>query len=254
MRCCDVEALWDEMREGVEPKREHVLAHLRLCKTCQDLYEQFEGVVYCLSCLPVVEPPPNLVPRILDHIKTYRERFKGSTPDSVAQIASPLGKLIVAWRESGITFSGIGRGDFEADRKSIERRIHRPAVVAAPPPWVKDAVRQWFGTWRVDFRTIDVSFLTEFERLALQKAAEIPPGEVRSYSWIAREIGRPLAARAVGQAMARNPLALFLPCHRVVATDGRLHNYGYGIAVKARILQMEGYPPEAKAARRHQKV
>lgn len=254
MRCCDVEALWDEMREGVEPQREHVLAHLQRCKTCQDLYEQFEGVAYCLSCLPVVEPPPNLVPRILDHIKTYRDRFKSSTPDSLARIASPLGKLIVAWRDTGITFLGIQRGEFEAERRSIERRLHRPVSMADPPQWVKDAVRQWFGTWRVDFRTIDVSKLTEFERLALGKAAEIPPGEVRSYSWIAREIGRPLAARAVGQAMARNPIALFLPCHRVVATNGRLHNYGYGLAVKARILQMEGYPPGAKAARRPQKV
>jgi len=140
---------------------------------------------------------------------------------------------------------GIGRGDFEADRRSIERRLHRPILVATPPPWVKAVVQQWFRTWRADFGKIDVSYLTDFERLALQKAAEIPPGEVRSYSWIAREIGRPLAARAVGQAMARNPIALFLPCHRVVATDGRLHNYGYGVAVKARILKMEGYLPPA---------
>ena len=241
MRCCDVEALWDEMREGVKPKREHVLAHLRGCKTCQDLYEQFEGLAYCLSCLPVVEPPPDLVPRILDHIKIYRERFKSSSPDSVAQVTSPLGRLTVAWRDSGITFLGIGRANFDAERRAIERRLHRRLVGATPPKWVREAVQRWFRTWRADFGTIDVSHLTEFERLALRKAAEIPPGEVRSYAWVAREIGRPLAARAVGQAMARNPIALFLPCHRVVATNGRLHNYGYGIAVKERILQMEGY-------------
>ncbi len=241
MRCCDVEALWDEIREGVKPRREHVLAHLRRCPTCQDLYEQYEGVAYCLSCLPVVEPPPSLVPRILDHIKSYRERFLQSEPDSFARLSSPLGKLLVAWRDRGITFLGIERGDFEKQRRLIERRLHRRVQNAQPPEWVKEAVRRWFGTWRIDPRFIDVSQLTEFERAALGKAAEIPPGEVRSYSWIAREIGRPHAARAVGQAMARNPVALFFPCHRVVATDGTLHNYGYGLEIKARILRMEGY-------------
>jgi methylated-DNA-[protein]-cysteine S-methyltransferase len=83
--------------------------------------------------------------------------------------------------------------------------------------------------------------LTAFERAALRKAAEIPPGEVRSYGWIAREIGNPQAARAVGQVMARNPVALFFPCHRVVDSTGALHQYGYGVELKARILSMEGY-------------
>jgi O-6-methylguanine DNA methyltransferase len=241
MRCCDVEALWDEMREGVEPRREHVLAHLRKCTTCQELYEQFEGVAYCLSCLPIVEPPQNLVPRILDHIKAYRERFRVNEPDSLARIASPLGALLIAWRDRAITFVGIERGDFEKERRLIERRLHRGVVLAKAPDWVRDAVRQWFRTWQIDLRTIDISGLTEFERAALRKAAEIPPGEVRSYGWIAREIGRPHAARAVGQAMARNPVALFFPCHRVVSTSGALHNYGYGLEVKARILKMEGF-------------
>jgi O-6-methylguanine DNA methyltransferase len=247
MRCCDVEALWDEMREGVEPRREHVLAHLRGCKTCQDLYEQYEGVAYCLSCLPIVEPPQNLVPRILDHIKVYRERFKSVVPDSIARIPSPLGNLLVAWREQGITFVGIERSDFEKEQRFIERRLRRRVELAEPPAWVQQTVRQWFKTWRADLRYVDISALTEFERAALRKAAEIPPGEVRSYGWIAREIGHPHAARAVGQVMARNPVSLFFPCHRVVATSGNLHNYGAGVEVKARILKMEGFRATRKA-------
>jgi O-6-methylguanine DNA methyltransferase len=247
MRCCDVEALWDEMREGVQPRSEHVLAHLRGCKTCQDLYEQFEGVAYCLSCLPIVEPPQNLVPRILEHIKTYRERFKSAEPDSIARIPSPLGTLVIAWRGRSITFVCIEVRDFEEERRHVERRLRRAALPADPPAWVKDAVKQWFRTWRVDLDAIDISELTEFERAALRKAAEIPPGEVRSYGWIAREIGHPHAARAVGQVMARNPVSLFFPCHRVVATSGRLHNYGAGLEVKARILKMEGFRAVRKA-------
>ncbi|MFP6634597.1 MAG: methylated-DNA--[protein]-cysteine S-methyltransferase [Dehalococcoidia bacterium] len=68
----------------------------------------------------------------------------------------------------------------------------------------------------------------------------IPPGETRSYAWLASEAGRPLAARAAGQAMAKNPYALIIPCHRVIASNGDLRGYGAGgLSVKAKLLQME---------------
>ncbi len=242
MRCSDVEALWDDMRGGVEPRSEHVIAHLRRCKTCQHSYEQFEGVAYCLTCLPIVEPPQSLVPRILAHISSLRGQFRSTAADSYARVASPLGDLCIAWRSTGITFVGIDRGeDAEAARTIIEARLRRPLRGAEPPGWVVEAVQHFFATWCVDLDRIDISELSVFEQAALRKAAQIPPGEVRSYGWIAREIGHPQSARAVGQAMARNPVALFFPCHRVVDSSGALHNYGYGVEVKARILEMEGY-------------
>jgi methylated-DNA-[protein]-cysteine S-methyltransferase len=242
MRCSDVEAFWDEMREGVEPRSEHVVAHLRRCKTCQDAFEQCEGVAYCLTCLPAVEPPKNLVPRILEHIASARSRGRSTGTDDFATLPSPLGELIVAWRESGITFLGIDRAnDPAAARGMVERRLRRPLRAATPPDWVVEAVGRFFETWQVDMSRVDISNLSVFEQAALRKAAQIPPGEVRSYGWIAREIGHPQAARAVGQAMARNPVALLFPCHRVVDASGALHNYGYGVEVKARILRMEGY-------------
>ena len=71
----------------------------------------------------------------------------------------------------------------------------------------------------------DLDALTEFERAVLAKALEIPAGEVRPYGWIAREIGRPKAVRAVGTALGRNPVPLLIPCHRVVRSDGRIGNY-----------------------------
>ncbi|GAC1300602.1 MAG: hypothetical protein NVSMB19_07430 [Vulcanimicrobiaceae bacterium] len=242
MRCSDVEALWDEMRGGVEPRSEHAVAHLRRCKTCQDSYEQFEGVAYCLTCLPIVEPPQSLVPKILDHIRSMRAHYRSPVADSYARVASPLGDLTIAWRASGISFVGIDRGeDGDAARAAIEARLRRPLRLAEPPAWVTEAVRRFFATWQVDLERIDISELSVFEQAALRKAAQIPPGEVRSYGWIAREIGHPQAARAVGQVMARNPVALFFPCHRVVDSSGALHNYGYGVELKARILEMEGY-------------
>jgi O-6-methylguanine DNA methyltransferase len=242
MRCIDVEALWDEYREDGEASHERARAHLHRCTDCRNVYEQFEGVRYCLTCLPDVEPPTYLVPRILAHIAALRSGFRSASADEFARVASPLGDLFIAWRESGISYIAIDRGeDAETARLRAERRLRRAVRAVEAPAWVAEAVNKFFTTWQVDLSRVDISQLTPFEQAALRMAAQIPPGQVRSYGWIAREIGYPKAARAVGQAMARNPVALFFPCHRVVDAAGSLHNYGYGVEVKARILQMEGY-------------
>jgi O-6-methylguanine DNA methyltransferase len=242
MRCSDVEAIWDEYREEGEASNERASAHLRHCKDCRDVFKQCEGVRDCLECLPDVEPPQYLVSRIIAHIAALRGGFRSTAYDEFARVDSPLGPLFIAWRPSGISYVAIDLGDdIEAARVRAERRLRRAVLPQQPPDWVAEAVGRFFSTWQVDLSRIDISELSAFEQAALRKAAQIPPGEVRSYGWIAREIGHPQAARAVGQAMARNPVALFFPCHRVVNTAGALHNYGYGIEVKARILAMEGY-------------
>jgi methylated-DNA-[protein]-cysteine S-methyltransferase len=241
MRCCDVERLWDEMRDGVEPRREHILAHLRGCPDCQEIYRENEGIAYCLTCLPPVDPPKSLYPKILDHIKTT---VKITVPDSVATIDSPVGKLFVAFRHSGITAVALDRGEGdEAILKRLQRRLGRGLIPSQAPQWVLDTVSAFFRTHRTDLGRVDISELTPFEQSALKAAATIPPGEVRSYGWIAETIGQPTAARAVGRAMARNPVALLYPCHRVVDANGALHQYAYGVDVKARILALEGYLP-----------
>jgi O-6-methylguanine DNA methyltransferase len=89
----------------------------------------------------------------------------------------------------------------------------------------------------------DLRGLSEFEQAVLRKALEIPPGEVRPYSWIAREIGRPKAVRAVGTALGGNPIPLLIPCHRVVRLDGHLGEYGLGAENKRIVLAAEGIDP-----------
>ncbi|PZR56739.1 MAG: cysteine methyltransferase [Candidatus Meridianibacter frigidus] len=131
-------------------------------------------------------------------------------------------------------------------REHVERRLKRPVQRSESPAWLRATMERFFRTWHVESESVDLSDLTDFEQAALQKAAQIPPGQVRSYAWVAQEIGRPKAARAVGQVMARNPLPLLFPCHRVVDSSGELHNYGYGVEMKARILKMEGWTGVAK--------
>jgi O-6-methylguanine DNA methyltransferase len=83
-----------------------------------------------------------------------------------------------------------------------------------------------------------------FHQAVWKACATIPRGQVRTYGWIAKRVGRPGAARAVGQALGRNPFAPTVPCHRVVGADGRLTGYSGrgGIARKRRMLMAEGVP------------
>ena len=81
-----------------------------------------------------------------------------------------------------------------------------------------------------------------FYQAVWKACAEIPKGQVRTYGWIARRIGKPRAARAVGQALGKNPFAPMVPCHRVVGADGRLTGFSApgGVAAKRRLLLKEG--------------
>ncbi|MCD4703886.1 MAG: MGMT family protein [Methanosarcinaceae archaeon] len=92
----------------------------------------------------------------------------------------------------------------------------------------------------VDFfrYSLDLSPLTEFEQEVLQQTRRIPYGQTITYSELAGRVGRPKATRAVGQALAKNPYPIVIPCHRVVARSG-LGGYAGGIELKTRLLELE---------------
>ena len=94
----------------------------------------------------------------------------------------------------------------------------------------------------LDDEQIDVEDAAPFHQAAWRAARTIPPGETRSYQWLAAQAGRPQAARAAGQSMARNRLWLVVPCHRVVASDGGLGGYGKDasdLRLKQQLLDLE---------------
>ena len=86
---------------------------------------------------------------------------------------------------------------------------------------------------------VDVGALAPFQHAVLETAKTIPFGEVRSYRWIAERIGAAKAVRAVGTALARNPVPILIPCHRVQRHDGALGGYAFGADLKARFLELE---------------
>jgi len=99
----------------------------------------------------------------------------------------------------------------------------------------------YFSGHKVNFPDeLDLSGATEFQHQVWGAARLIPYGETRSYTWVAKQIKRPKAARAVGQALGRNPLPIIIPCHRVLASDGGLCGFGSGIEMKQQLLHLEG--------------
>ncbi len=111
-------------------------------------------------------------------------------------------------------------------------------------------LREYFSGTRERFSyAVELSGRTSFQKKVLQATARIPYGETRSYAWLARQAGSPRAARAVGQVMAKNPVPLLIPCHRVVGSDGGLCGFAGGLralGLKQRLLDLEerGTEPE----------
>ena len=158
--------------------------------------------------------------------------------DSYAVFKTVLGDVYVAWNRFGVSAAGrcASAHEFEA---MFKREVGRPLTHGAAPAGLAAKIEDELSgkrTMRFDLRQ-----LTEFEQAVLRKTYEIPRGEVRPYGWVAREIRRPAAVRAVGTALANNPIPYFIPCHRVVRTDGHIGNYGGGgPEAKKAILTMEG--------------
>ncbi|MFO7532805.1 MAG: methylated-DNA--[protein]-cysteine S-methyltransferase [Candidatus Limnocylindrales bacterium] len=164
--------------------------------------------------------------------------------DAWTEIDGPIGPLLVAWGAAGITAveRSTDAGIFEADYELWHGRPVRR--VAAMPSTLLRQVRRRIEGRRTDGPAIDLDRRTPFEQAVLRKTMEIPYGEVRPYSWVAREIGRPKAVRAVGSALAGNPVPFVIPCHRVVRADGHIGQYGAGgPEAKREVLALEGVDP-----------
>jgi O-6-methylguanine DNA methyltransferase len=164
-------------------------------------------------------------------------------PAEWALVPGPVEGAYVAWTSSGIvsvvpavTLEGDGDTDGAFDA-TFRRHFGRPAVRAATAP---DRVREAFRTGDATGLEFDLTGRSEFERDVLHATLDIPPGQVRTYGWVAGRIGRPRAVRAVGTALGHNPVPLLVPCHRVVRSDGTLGRYGFGSEMKHRLLVAEG--------------
>lgn len=185
---------------------------------------------------------------------------------AVAVVATALGPLHAAATSDGIVALEL-RTTGEAFATSVRSRTRRP-VVAAADPGAAPAARDHLATLEREVAEhlagrrdafdvpVVVEGLSEWDRRVLDGVRTIHRGETASYGEVARRIGRPGAARAVGGAVGRNPIGLLIPCHRVVAGDGTLGGYGGSwagssdelLTLKERLLEVEGVVPPPRSA------
>jgi AraC family transcriptional regulator, regulatory protein of adaptative response / methylated-DNA-[protein]-cysteine methyltransferase len=151
-----------------------------------------------------------------------------------------LGFILVALTERGLCRVGIAstRAALRRELASEFPRAELEESGAKLSPRVDAILRHLEGKRRELSMPLDVR-ATAFQRRVWEALRAIPYGETRSYQDIARAIGAPTAARAVGAACARNPLALVVPCHRAVRANGDLAGYAWGLDVKRRLLDAE---------------
>lgn len=170
------------------------------------------------------------------------ERSLAEGADSFFTADSLLGTVYVAVGEKGIRYvTPLPASEEEFVRHYGETfgRLVVPADEDVGEMSEKVSAALAGGKVEVD---LDLTEKTPFQRRVMEVVLGIPRGEVRPYNWVAREAGAPRASRAVGSVMARNPMPLIVPCHRVIRNDGKTGNYGFDPERKVRLLEREGVP------------
>jgi AraC family transcriptional regulator of adaptative response/methylated-DNA-[protein]-cysteine methyltransferase len=160
--------------------------------------------------------------------------------------SSPLGSVLVAMTGRGVCALRMGEDDNRmiislSEEFPLAQLIRDDAGVSAALRAVLDYLQGWQP--HIDL-PLDIR-VTAFQQRVLDELCRIPYGETRTYGEIARTIGQPKAARAVGNACNRNPVPIIIPCHRVIGSDGSLTGYAFGIERKQHLLDLERKQGEA---------
>lgn len=159
-----------------------------------------------------------------------------------AVVSSPVGPVTVVEGERGVIAVEFGAPSAEAlgarlaaglgEQVELEKRARLRATTE---------IAEYFRSRRRTFGVpIDLSLANDFQRRVLQRLARVGFGQLTTYGELAKSVGKPGAARAVGVAMAKNPLPILVPCHRVVASNGSLGGFSGGLEVKRRLHRHEG--------------
>jgi methylated-DNA-[protein]-cysteine S-methyltransferase len=159
---------------------------------------------------------------------------------------TPIGTCGIAWNAKGIVGFQLPSATAQVTRSRLQQRWTE-AVESTPSPGVQrtiDRVLALLNGEAIDLSDIpvDLDDAPEFHRKVYEVARTIPPGQTMTYGEIAKRLGVPHESREVGQALGRNPIAVIVPCHRVLGADGKMGGFSAsgGVATKRRILEIEG--------------
>ena len=158
-------------------------------------------------------------------------------------VDTSIGHILIVGTEQGLRGISIytsRKSALENVAQQFHESIESPDAFADLPQRLKE----YSLGKRITFNDkLDFSNATPFKRAVWEATRAIPYGETRSYEWIAQRIGRPEAARAVGQALSQNPFLIVVPCHRIIGKDGRLTGFSCGIDIKKRLIELEDSSP-----------
>lgn len=209
-----------------------VVDHTRSCTYCANMlggYRQLDRALDRLSddLEGLVPPAP---------------RLPAGRRASFGAVDSPIGTLMIAVSEQGVCEIAFGERETEEQFLSnLRSRGFRPVSDPDAIQTISTQLAQYFRGERNQFEVpFDVSGVSPFTKAVLEATAEVPFGSLTSYRGIARRIDRPKATRAVGNALGRNPIPVLIPCHRIVRSDSSLGGYTGGLAIKKRLLALEG--------------
>lgn len=158
-----------------------------------------------------------------------------TTFDSLIRMDSPIGRLEIIAQDGAI----VG---LDIERDGHLPREHEPQSGTSLLEQAVRELQEYFSGHRREFTVPVKTRGTEFQESVWRELSAIPYGAVRSYGEVGHATGRPTAGRAVGGAVGANPIPLIIPCHRVLASDGRITGYsgGNGIPTKVQLLELEG--------------
>lgn len=156
-----------------------------------------------------------------------------------------MGWAGVALSESGIRYATL----FHRTRAAALGELRAFGAEERPDPRSGEVTRLLAayasgGDASLDDYPVDLPPCSQLQRETWLALREIPRGETRSYGWLARRVGREQSPRAIGAFVGSNPIPLWLPCHRVIASDGTLHGFGGGLPMKQALLELEGALPK----------
>jgi O-6-methylguanine DNA methyltransferase len=226
MQCRATLTRLDALRTGELAPIEQtaVEQHLRTCRSCNESTEDVDALAHAVKALAAVPT------------RSCCEDVKKACVDSVDRV----GDVWVAFSDDGIRM--VAEGEIDALRKQYAKRYGRELASARIPDALRRQVEAAIRGEGVDAPRVDLEPTNDLEYDVLKTLSRIPRGQVRTYAWVARQVGRPRAVRAVGNIIARNVVPYVVPCHRVVPSAGGVGNYIFGSATKRALLEREGVP------------
>ena len=240
LSCAEAVALMERAlaRGSASPEAVALASHLVRCDRCRT---QADEMLQSERIMDAIRPPASL-----------EQRLAGLAAGHVARqlrlrtFETRLGWTGLAYSNSAIVLierSPSGAADI---RELVSQRLPDLVVQERPRDDIGEAAARKLVEYHEGRRVVfdepmDLSLVPPFTQGVLRATSRIPYGEVRPYAWVAREVGKPRATRAVGQSLHINPLAPIIPCHRVIASDNTLGGYGGGLDMKRWLLRLEGY-------------